>query len=910
MPRRLLVLLFSLFFIEASVFAAYYKGKCGNHLKWSLNVTTGEMRITGTGDMFDYEDFLDPKAPWFNYQSSIQKVSFSNGITHIGRCAFSGCDNLVEVSFPSGLLSIGDFAFSSCKKLKTVQLPNGINQLGRFSFYACESITTVLIPNTVSDIGEAAFSGCIQLRAITVSPGNTKYSSIDGVLFDYFHTRLIVYPGGKTDVKYKVPDEVSTIENNSFIGAQLLETVEMSSRVSDIRKMPFGYGCNKLKNVYVDDENPYYQDIDGVLYSKTATLVYYPTGRKEKSYVILGGTRKVGYYAFAFCKNLEDITIPNTVLTLDDSCFSSCANIRDITVPTSVVRIGDFAFSGCNSLDRIIVQAPTDRISIGSYAIPTNAQLSYKKGDDLAIPNIDGRQLPILRIIDGSLAFVDEKKNNAIGANETTHIFLKIRNEGKGVGRGCEVRVAMSGNSSGIRVKNQRMDDITPGQEVGIDIPIVSDMDTKDGTVTFNIEVFEPNGFGADPLLLTVPTRSFEAPHLQIVDYAITGSNGGTLTKKNPFSLQAILQNTKYGRAENVLVRISVPDGVFIMDGHSTETYSVIEGGQTESLEWQMIVNGNYGQETIPIIISLSEKYGRFAENQTITLSLNQALSSTRLDIHAMEQRQQLSEIQIASLKSDVDKDIPVSSTKNENTFVVIIANENYEQVASVPYALNDGSTFQEYCVKTLGIPSSNVHYVANATINNIKQQVNWLSQATNAFGGKARCVFYYAGHGVPDEKSHNAFLLPVDGSGSDISTGYKLDDLYATLGSTEAKSVTIFLDACFSGAKREEGMLVAARGVAIKANTSQPVGNMVVFSAASGDETAFPNNKEGHGLFTYYLLKILKDSEGKATYDEISSFVKQKVLQQSIIVNGKPQTPTITPSNTALNWREWKLND
>ena len=81
-----------------------------------------------------------------------------------------------------------------------------------------------------------------------------------------------------------------------------------------------------------------------------------------------------------------------------------------------------------------------------------------------------------------------------------------------------------------------------------------------------------------------------------------------------------------------------------------------------------------------------------------------------------------------------------------------------------------------------------------------------------------------------------------------DITTGYKLDDLYKTLGQLPAKSVTIFLDACFSGSKREDGMLTSARGIAIKVKNGQPVGKMVVFTAATGDAAAYPNKTEGHG--------------------------------------------------------------
>ena len=123
------------------------------------------------------------------------------------------------------------------------------------------------------------------------------------------------------------------------------------------------------------------------------------------------------------------------------------------------------------------------------------------------------------------------------------------------------------------------------------------------------------------------------------------------------------------------------------------------------------------------------------------------------------------------------------------------------------------------------------------------------------------------------------------------------------------AKKVTVFMDACFSGSKREEGMLASARGVAIKAKTGQPTGKMVVFSAATSDETAYPNNDEGHGMFTYYLLKKLQETQGDVTLQDLGEYITTNVRQQSIVKNGKSQTPTITPSaSLGTEWQSWKL--
>ena len=259
--------------------------------------------------------------------------------------------------------------------------------------------------------------------------------------------------------------------------------------------------------------------------------------------------------------------------------------------------------------------------------------------------------------------------------------------------------------------------------------------------------------------------------------------------------------------------------------------------------------------------------------------------------------------------QSAVDTDIPVTNASSPNTFAIIFANENYKNVASVPFAKNDGTIFQKYCQKTLGIPASNIHYVENASYNDIRIQLAWLKDVCDAYEGNASVLVYYAGHGIPDEGTKSAYLLPVDGDGRYVQSAYKLDDMYQKLGAMNTKSVTVFMDACFSGSKRENGMLASARGVAIKAKSGVPQGNMVVFSAAQGDETAYPNNDEQHGIFTYYLLKKLQETKGDVTLLDLGDYITTNVRQQSIVKNGKPQTPCVIPSaSLGTEWQSWKL--
>ena len=262
--------------------------------------------------------------------------------------------------------------------------------------------------------------------------------------------------------------------------------------------------------------------------------------------------------------------------------------------------------------------------------------------------------------------------------------------------------------------------------------------------------------------------------------------------------------------------------------------------------------------------------------------------------------------------KADVAVNIPVNPQTNDKTFALIIANENYRRESNVPFAINDGSTFKEYCEKTLGIPSRNIHFAKDATFGEIRSEINWLKQVIEAFRGEAKVIFYYAGHGMPDEKDRNAYILPVDGFSTDFETAIKLDFLYSALTQHSSQSVTVFLDACFSGANRDDKMLVAEtgqRGVRVRPREDVLKGNIVVISAASGDETAFPYQEKQHGMFTYFLLQKLQETKGNVDLNTLSNHIINNVRQQSVLLNNKSQTPNVsTSAEMQDNWKSLKL--
>ena len=263
---------------------------------------------------------------------------------------------------------------------------------------------------------------------------------------------------------------------------------------------------------------------------------------------------------------------------------------------------------------------------------------------------------------------------------------------------------------------------------------------------------------------------------------------------------------------------------------------------------------------------------------------------------------------QLEVVDNTLDINIPVTNEENKKTFAVIIGNENYERVTKVQYALNDAKVFASYCKKTLGLPKDNIRIYRDATYGTMLSALDDIKSIASAFEGDLNVIFYYAGHGVPSESDKTAYLLPVDASGQHTEVCLSTKRLYDTLDGLHAKRVLVFMDACFSGAQRGEGMLASARGVALKVKQDAPKGNMVVFSAATGDETAYPYKEKGHGLFTYYLLKKLQDTKGDVTLGELSDYVNKEVRRQSVVINHKSQSPTVVPAAGMSDWTSIKL--
>lgn len=235
--------------------------------------------------------------------------------------------------------------------------------------------------------------------------------------------------------------------------------------------------------------------------------------------------------------------------------------------------------------------------------------------------------------------------------------------------------------------------------------------------------------------------------------------------------------------------------------------------------------------------------------------------------------------------------------SERPDDFAVIIGVENYADLPPASYAGRDASAVRRF-VAAMGVPERNIMALTDgrATRTGIEKLIEaWLPNNVTA---DSRVYVYYSGHGAPDAKTGDAYLVPSDGDPRYLEqTGYPLKRLYARLGQLKARSVLVALDSCFSGAGGRSVLAKGMRPLVAKVDVAAGEGKVSVISASAADQVSGSNDEAGYGLFTYALLQGLnggaKDQEGKVTLKSLYAYLKPRVQDEARRGNGD-QTPQL----------------
>lgn len=237
-----------------------------------------------------------------------------------------------------------------------------------------------------------------------------------------------------------------------------------------------------------------------------------------------------------------------------------------------------------------------------------------------------------------------------------------------------------------------------------------------------------------------------------------------------------------------------------------------------------------------------------------------------------------------APVRSDLDA-LPAASAPSPRRHAVIVGVERYrENLPRADFASGDARLAAEYFKRVLGVPEQNLALLLDdraAKSDFEKYFERWLPNRVEA-GDEV--FVYFSGHGAPNPAKGDAYLVPYDGDPTYIAqTGYSLDRLYAQLAKLPAKSVVVAMDSCFSGAGGRSVLAKGARPLVTVAATENIPAKLTVLAASAGDQTSNSYQEKGHGLFTYYLLKGMKEkgSDLKAVFDYLKPEVARTARRE-----------------------------
>ena len=247
---------------------------------------------------------------------------------------------------------------------------------------------------------------------------------------------------------------------------------------------------------------------------------------------------------------------------------------------------------------------------------------------------------------------------------------------------------------------------------------------------------------------------------------------------------------------------------------------------------------------------------------------------------------------------------------RNPDGVAVIVGNKDYAEVGDVAYARRDAEAFHRYVVDVLGFDPRNVRLVTDANFGNMRSLFGtegrpgilsrFVEKRRELSGGEnvSDVVVFYSGHGLPSLNPSEAgsYLVAVDANPNDPAhNGYSVEELYRVLGALPARSVSVYLDACFSGVGGDGTPLLRASPATLTRLPENVSENTVVFAAAEGQQIAFWDDEAGHGLFTHHLLDALygggdEDRDGRVTAGEVHRYLAEHMWYAALDTNGREQ--------------------
>jgi uncharacterized caspase-like protein len=551
-------------------------------------------------------------------------------------------------------------------------------------------------------------------------------------------------------------------------------------------------------------------------------------------------------------------------------------------------------------------------------AAPSDAQVRSRK------ISFGMTGLPDLNAV---IEFRDDNGNRILENRETGRIILKLFNSGKGNAEGIDISVENLEPDPYLLISAaQKKDVLVPNDTVSLTFTLRATKNIGTKNHKLKIDVTEKNGQDMDPAFLILPTVAYDPPQLQLagVEIVDVGEDvdvkkaDGQLHPKERVYIRCVIQNVGQSPAPNVRYTIE-KNHQFITIENVSGNLGTLQPGDVKEFRFKLTTPAQSRMEDIkdnlPLFLTAKsdEDEGNLVAYQ-LPIKLEQRppvqnIVEVKPKLETLKRtfaKFELSKKFKANEENIVDvRNIIPSKTIRPKSVGVVIGVEQYKDIAPAPFASNDATIMKQYFKDVLGIEQVIVLKNDEVTLSSLDDIFNPMagSLASAVKKGETDVFVFYSGHGIPDKSGETTYLFPSDGKIANLEKrAYALPKFFTDLNELGARSVTVMLDVCFSGAARQtqstqQVNLTGQKGIKLRINKPwENYKNFTVINSSTSDETSLGYEPSETGLFTYYVAAGLKgeaDTNGdkKITLGELREYVIKNVSEMSRKLSGA-QTP------------------
>lgn len=354
---------------------------------------------------------------------SLVSLKINNGVENIGISAFEGCSGIVSLEIPSSVKKIGERAFhdcrgmttlilgdgvekiesqsfSLCEKLESLNIPHSVKSIGSYAFYGCRNLKTILLPKNLTIIEEATFRECKALESIVIPNGvetiekdafmycdalssidlPESINNIESAFYKTYPSRVIIRRKDPPAISYVfrtssatlyVPVGCKEVYSQADVWKDFMAIVEIDSEGDEEDPNIIKFADSKTKEICLkywdtdEDGKLSKTEAAAVLWIGNAFVESEITSFNEFSYFT--AVTDIDDAAFRKCKNLQEITLPNSATSIGKQTFAYCQNLTKVVMSNSMSSIGDYAFMGCSSLASIDFTDNLTKIGVGAF---------------------------------------------------------------------------------------------------------------------------------------------------------------------------------------------------------------------------------------------------------------------------------------------------------------------------------------------------------------------------------------------------------------------------------------------------------------------------------------------------------------------------------------------------------------